>query len=150
VSIVWRLANGRYPPLDGEGARLAGSRWNSAGHYAVYTSESLALCLTESLVHIPGALPRGYLTFKIYVPDDSIEFVDHASLTAGWEDDLIYTREFGDKWLVNRRSLALAVPSVVLPESTNVILNPLHPRASELRLIDQRPFIFDPRLRPKR
>jgi RES domain-containing protein len=149
VSIVWRLANSRYPPLIGEGARLAGGRWNSAGQYAVYTSESLALCLAESLVHIPGALPRGYLTFKIFVPDDSIELLDDASLRAGWEDALAYTRQLGDEWLISRRSLALAVPSVVLPESTNIILNPLHPRAPELSVIDQRPFTFDPRLRPK-
>lgn len=53
MSVVWRLSNGRYPPLDGEGARLAGGRWNSPGQPAVYTSESLALCLAESLVHLP-------------------------------------------------------------------------------------------------
>jgi len=71
VSIVWRLASGRYSPLDGDGARLAGGRWNSAGQLAVYASESVALCLAESLVHITGALPRGYVAFKIYVPDEA-------------------------------------------------------------------------------
>jgi RES domain-containing protein len=149
VSIVWRLANGRYPPLDGEGARLAGGRWNSAGLAAVYTSESLALCLAESLVHITGPLPADYLRFKIYVPDDAIENLNPTSLKNEWEGDLLYTRKPGDKWLTENRSLALAVPAIVLPESTNVILNPRHPRASELRVTDQRPFKFDPRLRPK-
>lgn len=148
MSIVWRLANGRYPPLDGEGARLAGGRWNSAGRAAVYTSESLALCLAESLVHIPGALPLGYTRYKIYVPDDAIEVVTVNSLKRGWQTDLVYTRRFGDKWLREERSLALAVPSVVLSESTNVILNPLHPRATELHIISKGQFRFDPRLRP--
>ena len=59
MSIVWRLASGRYPALDGEGARRAGGRWNSAGQAVVYTSESLALCLAESLVHLSRDLPRG-------------------------------------------------------------------------------------------
>jgi RES domain-containing protein len=149
VSDVWRLASGRYPPLDGEGARLAGGRWNSAGRPAVYTSESVALCLAEALVHIPGALPDGYQSYKIYVPDDEIETLNAKILKRGWATDLVYTRKVGDKWLSEQRSLALAVPSVVLPESTNFILNPLHPHASELRVIDQRPFHFDPRLRPK-
>jgi len=149
VTVVWRLASGRYPPLNGEGARLVGGRWNSSGYAAVYTSESLALCLAESLVHITGPLPRTYLSFKIYVPDDAIEILDISSLESRWEDNLVYTRRLGDEWLNSRRSLALAVPSIMLPESTNIILNPLHPRAAELSVVAQRPFKFDARLRPK-
>ena len=148
MSVVWRLSNGRYPPLDGEGARRAGGRWNSPGQPAVYTSESLALCLAESLVHLPGTLPRGYVGFKIFVPDETIEVLDTSSLSDGWHDDLSFTRTIGDQWLTTQRTLALAVPSVVLPDSTNVLLNPMHPRAQELRILDQQPFAFDPRLRP--
>jgi RES domain-containing protein len=149
VSLAWRLANGRYPPLDGDGARLAGGRWNSPGQSAVYSSESLALCLAEALVHITGSLPRNYIRFKIYVPDDAIEIVELTNLQSRWEDDLAYTRLLGDTWLMEKRSLTLVVPSVVLPESTNIILNPLHPRARELRIIDQQAFVFDPRLGSK-
>lgn len=149
MSLVWRLANGRYPPMDGEGARIAGGRWNSPGQSAVYSSESLALCLAEALVHITGSLPRNYIRFKIYVPDDTIEIFKLTSLKSEWEDDLAYTRMLGDTWLTEKRSVALGVPSVALPESTNMILNPLHPRARELRIIDQRSFVFDPRLGSK-
>jgi len=148
VSIVWRLANGRHPPLNGEGARMAGGRWNSAGRAAVYTSESLALCLAESLVHLPGAMPQGYQSFKIFVPDDAIEVLDITSLIERWQSDLLFTRKIGDQWLTARRSLALVVPSVVIPESSNLLLNPMHSRANELRVMDQQPFTFDPRLRP--
>jgi RES domain-containing protein len=148
VSIVWRLASGRYPALDGEGARRVGGRWNSAGHPAVYTSESLALCLAESLVHLPKDLPRGYQSFKVFVPDDAIEVFDITSLIEGWQSNLLFTRDVGDQWLTARRSLALTVPSVVLPESSNMLLNPMHPRANDLRVMDQQPFTFDPRLRP--
>lgn len=149
MTIVWRLASRHYSPLDGEGARRVGGRWNSSGYAAVYTSESLALCLAESLVHITGPLPRTYLSFKIYVPDDAVEILDMSSLESGWEDKLVYTRSLGDEWLNSRRSLALAVPSILLPESTNIILNPLHPRSAELSIVAQRPFKFDARLRLK-
>lgn len=97
MSFVWRLASGRYPPLDGEGARKAGGRWNSAGHAAVYTSESLALCLAESLVHLPGNLPRGYQSFKIFIPDNGIEVLDPASLIEGWLSNLL----FREMWVTN-------------------------------------------------
>lgn len=147
MSVVWRLASGRYPPLSGDGARMAGGRWNSAGHAAVYTSESLALCLAESLVHLPGSLPRDYHSFKIFVPNDGIEVLDTSSFIEGWQSNLLFTRNVSDRWLTARRSLALVVPSVVLPESSNVILNPIHSRANDLRVMDQQPFTFDPRLR---
>ena len=148
MSIVWRLASGRYRQLDGEGARLAGGRWNSSGQAAIYTSECLGLCLAEALVHLPGALPRDYVAFKVDVPDEAIGTIEGSSLKGGWEQDWAYTRALGDEWLSGKRSLALKVPSAVLPESINLVLNPLHLRANELRVIWQQQFKFDPRLRP--
>jgi RES domain-containing protein len=145
---VWRLASGRYPPLVGEGARLVGGRWNSPGRPLVYASESLALCLAECLVHVTGVLPRDYVAFKIRVPDGDIEELDVKTLKARWESAPARTRAAGDEWLIEERSLALIVPSAVLPESRNVLLNPLHPRAARLRVVSQQPFVFDPRLRP--
>ncbi len=147
---AWRLASGRYPPLAGDGARLVGGRWNSPGRPLVYASESLALCLAECLVHVTGSLPRDYVAFKITVPDVDVEELDVKTLKADWESDLARTRAVGDEWVVEGRSLALVVPSVVLPDSRNVLLNPLHPRAARLRVVSQNPFTFDPRLRPTR
>lgn len=144
---VWRLSSGRYPPLAGEGARLVGGRWNSPGRPLVYTSESLALCLAECLVHIPGGLPRDYVASRISIPDDSVEFGD---LAFDILSPLGITRTFGDGWLAETRTIALRVPSAVLPDSYNVLINPLHPRAGEVRVISQQPFRFDPRLRPPR
>lgn len=144
--IVWGLASGRYPPLTGEGARLVAGRWNSPGRPLVYTSESLALCLAECLVHIPGRLPTNYVAFKISIPDDSVE----AAPDAARQHDLEVTRGFGDTWISKARTLVLRVPSAVLPDSYNVLLNPLHPRAGEVRVVTQQPFQFDLRLRPPR
>lgn len=148
--IVWRLASGRYPPLTGEGARLVGGRWNSPGRPLVYTSESLALCLAECLVHIPGRLPTDYAAFKISIPDDSVEVAEGFAPHPDFWHALENSRAFGDAWLSEARTLALKVPSLVLPDSYNVLLNPLHPRAGKARLVMQQPFQFDPRLRPRR
>lgn len=145
---VWRLASGRYPPLEGEGARLAGGRWNFPGQPLVYTSESVALCLAECLVHVTGPLPRNYQAIEIVVPDEAIEFLDVTAFRRGRQRNLRYTRTLGEQWLATESSLALAVPSAVLPSSTNVLLNPLHPRAGELKVVSRKPFRFDPRLRP--
>jgi RES domain-containing protein len=144
---AWRLASGRYPPLAGEGARLVGGRWDSPGRPLVYASESLALCLAECLVHVTGSLPKDYAAFKIVFPDDGIEELRLRRLKAGWEHDLAQTRAIGDDWLLKGRSLALIVPSVILPDSRNILINPRHPGAARLRLVSRQPFRFDPRLR---
>lgn len=144
---VWRLASGRHPPLSGEGARLVGGRWNSAGRPLVFASETIALCLAEALVHLPGSLPVDYVAVRLEVPDEQLERLDQQLLKQDWTADLGYTRAIGDQWLEQGRSLLLAVPSVVLPASTNILLNPLHSAAPHMKLISETPFLFDPRLR---
>jgi RES domain-containing protein len=146
--LVWRLASSRYPPFSGEGARLVGGRWNSAGQPLVYTSESLALCLAECLVHVTGALPKDYIAIQIRVADKDCSELNAKKLITGWQKDLALTRSLGDTWLASEGSLALIVPSAVLPDSKNILINPRHPRASIVRVVSQKPFTFDPRLRP--
>jgi RES domain-containing protein len=150
VSYVWRLASNHYSPLTGWGSRRAGGRWNSPGLPVVYASTSIAICLAEALVHLPGPLPRNYHRFKISIPDDAFESFDLTSLKSDWDQDQGYTRSIGDEWLREERSLALYVPCAVLPESLNVLINPLHLRMTEVKLVDQGLFTFDPRLRPSK
>ena len=112
----------------------------------MYASESLALCLAEALVHVTGPLPADYVSLRLSVPDDACERLDPMALKSTWRVDLGYTRAIGDQWLEQGRSLALVVPSAVVPESSNVLLNPAHPDAARLAAVAQRPFAFDPRL----
>jgi RES domain-containing protein len=148
VITAWRLASGRYSPLTGEGARLVGGRWNSPGRPLVYASESLALCLAECLVHLPARLPPDYIAFKVAIPEDSLGSIDVEMLSHQWEFDISITRAIGDEWLTGAKTVALTVPSAIVPESRNLLLDPSHPRFAEVHVLEQQPFRFDPRLRP--
>lgn len=153
MPLVWRLAPPEFhAELSGEGARLFGGRWNSPGLRALYTSSHLSLSVLETYVNIPPALRNSLPVFqavKISIPDDAsmtrilpaqlIEF-----LTAS--DPMGASRSIGDGWLRRCDSLVLQVPSVLVPEEDNFIVNPEHPGSSDVRIESTRAFHFDPRL----
>ena len=155
MATVWRLA----PPafareLDGEGSREAGGRWNSPGWRVVYTSSHLSLCVLEVYVHMPRELRDELPEFeavRINVPDDastaeiSIERFEELIATA---DPLAACQAVGDEWLSRTSDLILNAPSVVVPEESNVMLNPAHPKMREVAIVSSRRFRFDPRLVP--
>lgn len=131
--------------FNGEGARLYGGRWNSPGLRAVYTSGSRALCLLETLVHLDTSEPiPDYSLVSVEVAAEDIETLPPA--LAAELADIARTRPHGDHWLRQCRGLALAVPSVIVPEETNYVLNPAHPRFLSLRPGPPKPFVLDDRL----
>jgi RES domain-containing protein len=147
---VWRLSTPLFPPLTGDGARIAGGRWNSPGMPMVYASGHLALAVLEMLVHFnPGELPEMLMAYEIEVPAAAVEMLDLSMLAPGWRATVERTRSIGDQWLRERRSLALGVPSVVVPSAPerNILLNPLHKAAQHLTIISSEAFTFDERLR---
>ncbi len=138
---LWRLAREAHSALDGEGARMFGGRWNSPGRPVVYCAGSAALAILEVRVHLDlplDLLPEDYRLF-------AIETGNRAPLDAppgAWDDP----RGFGDDWLACRRSAIVRVPSILVPEESNLLINPLHPEAPGIQLVSQRPFQFDTRL----
>ncbi len=148
---LWRISD--FPDLSGDGGRRAAARWNSAGHRVVYTSEHPALALLENLAHIeaePNDLPDTYQLLEIDVADDiAAEVIDarHLSKTnANWRSDLAATRALGDEWLVGQRTALLRLPSVILPKSTNLLLNPAHADAKRARIVEVTRPAYDARL----
>jgi RES domain-containing protein len=101
-------------------------------------------------VHLPARLPTDYLAFKVAIPDDAPGSIGTDLLSDDWELDIGVTRAIGDTWLAQAKTVAFAVPSAILPESTNFLINPLHLRFGEVQVLEQQPFRFDPRLRPLR
>jgi RES domain-containing protein len=147
--IVWRLARAVYPALDGEGARRHGGRWNEPGTPVVYTSEHLSLAVLESLVHAdPDLLPDDLTAFQIEVPDEiagpAFAAFEESPPPDTWVDPDVAV-ELGQAWVASGGPV-LVVPSVVVPRERNVLLNPRHDRAVEIRIVGDEPFAFDARL----
>jgi len=135
--------------FDGEGARRYPGRWNTAGVPVVYASSSLSLAALELLVHLDIRHSRVPLhSFAIDIPPRLVETPARASLPPSWNDLLhpAAAQAFGTAWALGLRSLALRVPSVVVPSERNLILNPAHPAFSRIEIAGPEPFAFDPRL----
>lgn len=153
---TWRVVKQRFikSAFSGEGARLAGGRWNPKGLPVVYTASSLALAALETLVHADeDLLPTDLVYFAVDLPDAlSIELVTLDDLPSDWRgypppESL---QEIGATWFAKQTSAVLAVPSAVIPEENNILLNPLHPDFAKLRWGSPHPFQWDPRLRRER
>ena len=136
----WRLCRAPFADLSGQGAALHGGRWNSPGAPMLYMAANAALSLLEVRVHLdlpPDLLPDDYLLLAIGLDGLSLE-----RLEALPENP----RRAGDHWLRDGRTALLDVPSALVPESRNLLLNPRHPDAAGARILHQRRFTFDPRL----
>lgn len=135
--------------FSGQGACNYGGRWNSPGTRVVYCSEHPALAALEKLVHIQDMeqLRQSYSLISVICPQELVETLSQR-LPRNWIGDgcRARLRRIGDQWSASRRSLALIVPSVVLPRSSNILLNPLHPAFVQLQIGRPESFDFDPRL----
>lgn len=147
---IWRIARAAHRALDGEGARLAGGRWNSEGTPVVYASSTLALAALEYLVHVDFEdVPDDLLAMGIDVPDDApVQRLTLKDLPDNWNRVVDHPAclEAGDAWMADGNALLLQVPSALIPEEENVLLNPAHPAAEGVRVEYSRRFAFDPRL----
>jgi len=140
-----------FDPLDGAGGLTSAGRWHHLGTRITYTSQSPSLALLETLVHIVPHRFGERTMLEVEVPNDDVEEVSHALLVqllrdAHADDPEAHTRRFGSAWAKAHRSLALRVPSLVMPHEHNLLLNPLHPRAPEVRVHGREIATLDPRL----
>lgn len=148
---VWRLLTARfaYSAFSGEGARLYGGRWNLKGTAMVYTAGSQSLAMLEMLVQDEPLRAR-YVMLSATLPANlKIERFTPVQLPANWRD--VGARDqlqvIGTDWLKRGSSAALAVPSVVIPNETNYLLNPRHPSMARIVIGKPQEFITDLRLK---
>jgi len=140
---VFRLCTAAYAALDGEGARLYGGRWNSAGKSLVYASEHLSLAVLEYLVHVePDNLPDNLIWLHIRIADNVSKEI-YPKSTAPPE---AIASSFGNAWIEQHRSLLLLVPSAILPMESNVLINPKHREMKKIKILSQKSFSFESRL----
>ena len=149
---LYRITQESYADdLSGNGSRLFGGRWNSEGHYALYTSGSRSLALLETLAHTPVTLFRNkkYILVTVSILDKaSLTIIEAKNLPLNWDTlDIQYvTQKIGDKFLEEQKNLILQVPSVLMPEEYNFVINPLHPMMKQVKITYQREIRFNDRL----
>lgn len=149
---LYRITQESYSnDLSGNGSRIFGGRWNSEGRYALYTSANRSLALLETLAHIPAKFFRNkkYMLVTIFLPDKaSLKFIEETDLPNNWDalDIQHVTQKIGDNFLEEQKDFLLRVPSVLMPEEFNYIINPLHPSMKQVKVIHQREIRFNDRL----
>ena len=156
--VLWRIgvdtAFYTADDLSGKGAEKTGGRWNRPGLPVAYAASSIALAALETVVHLHlENLPLNRYLVRIDVPQDLwAARQSHASagLPVGWDAQPagMVSLDFGDAWLKGRTSALCELPSVIVPEESNVLINPAHPDAARIRATKLRKWLYDVRLRP--
>jgi RES domain-containing protein len=145
---LWRISN--HHSLAGEGALRTPGGWHPRGRRVVYCAQSPAAALLEILVHFETdiqGLPVRYRLFKTEAPDDvNVERVSVAEFPADWPEKTEVTRAVGDGWLTNMPAALLMVPSLIVPETFSVLLNPAHQDAKRIVIIQAGEYAIERRL----
>lgn len=151
---VWRLTRGRHvaSAFSGFGSALYGQRRNSKGVYVFYAASSMALAQLEHSVHVPRTLaPADLVSIAAVVPDDAIVTFDITALPPNWrhEPPPFELGAIGDRWIREATSLAIRLPSAVVPDDWNVLIDPQHSRFREIAVASPERVVFDLRLSRK-
>ncbi|MBN9527897.1 MAG: RES family NAD+ phosphorylase [Alphaproteobacteria bacterium] len=153
---VWRIAadtkDYSADDLTGKGAETTGGRWNEKGTAMLYTATNRALACLETIVHFnAGGLPLNRYLVAIEI-DDSLwkaaKSETAATLPVGWDAEPASRTsiDFGTAWAKASSSLLLSVPSVIVPEEVNILINTRHPDAARIKATKVRRWIYDPRI----
>jgi RES domain-containing protein len=144
ISLCKRAAD-----ISGTGAKLFGGRWNSVGVPMLYLASSRALAALEVLAHLTNIQdPESFCITVFDVPDDSIEEVEKYLLPKDWNTypSPSSLKKMGDSFARNNKTLLLKVPSVIVEDEYNYVMNVNHPHLSKVKIVDSKPFLFDKRL----
>ncbi|MBV8634791.1 MAG: RES family NAD+ phosphorylase [Burkholderiaceae bacterium] len=138
--------------LTGTGAKKSGGRWNRVDTPMVYAASNIALACLETIVHLnASALPLNRYLVSINIPDalwQQAEVFD-AAQHVGWDAEPagIVSLDYGTQWVTAMRSAVLRVPSVIVPEEENVLINPLHADTVRITATKVRKLVYDGRIR---
>lgn len=153
---VWRIATDtpdyEADDLSRAGAKKTGGRWNPKDHPLVYSSETRALACLETVVHLnAGGLPLNRYLVSITIPTrvwKNAQTRTRHSLPVGWDADPAgkTSIQFGAEWMRSMNSALLRVPSVIVPDEYNILINPSHSDAETITAIKIQKWLYDPRL----
>ncbi len=150
---VFRVSKTKYAnDLIGEGARLNGGKWNHKFTSCIYTSENRALALLEYTVNVNiDDIPRNLSMIVLEIPDKNILELSEAELPGDWENipAPFSTKQFGTNLLNAAKKAVLKIPSIVIPEEFNYILNPKHADSKKFKILEIKDLIYDVRIKAK-
>lgn len=150
--IVYRLTRTKFAyDISGEGARLNGGRWNHKGISVVYASESRSLALLEYTVNVNiDDIPRALSIVAIEIPGD-IHIVGVSELPGNWRVSPApgETKDYGTNLLRKVSQPVIKIPSAVILNECNYLLNPLHRKSHQFKITSVEDFIFDVRIKTK-
>ena len=144
---LWRISN--YADLSGIGGVRFPARWHNKGRPIVYTAEHPAGALAEFLAHLDlEDIPASFQLITIEADDAIVPLrLDPRTLAQDWAVNHAVTRKAGDAWLGGGESLLLRVPSVLVPDTFNLLINPLHDDTRRLRIVKAEKVPLDSRFR---
>jgi RES domain-containing protein len=144
--VLWRIS--KHLELNGRGGFTIAGRWHHAGTPVVYLAESPAGALLETCVHTSANdIPPSFTLLKIVGPDLPFEAIELSGLKPGWPGHVEVTRDLGSEWLKSGAAALLRVPSALVPETANFLLNPIHVDAGLFQIKESFLFPFDARLK---
>ena len=146
---AWRIGDpdGAYPIFDGYGSTLYPGRWNKQYIAMIYASLSYSTAMLEKLVHGSGSMPPNQHFIEILIPDNvTYEVVTKDVLPSWASEDGAASKDWGARWILEKRSLLLIVPSIVAREEQNILINPAHEEFGKLTTTFARPVWWDRRL----
>ena len=147
--IIYRLAIEAFKDdLSGIGSKMYGGRWNVPGHAAIYTSENISLAVLEILVNADkNNIPPTYHLLQLNIPDNlPIKIIKPDTLKDKWYSDFEYAQFIGTKFLESETEAILKVPSAIVKQEYNFLLNPLHSDFKKVSIKDSSAFDLDIRL----
>jgi RES domain-containing protein len=146
---AWRIVKEKHATaaFSGEGAAKTGGRWNSRGVPVVYASANRSLAALEMLVHLNPLVVFRYALIRAEFAEDLVERFS-GRLPGDWREEPPppSTKRIGDDWALKGGSVILAVPSIIIPEETNYLINPAHPHFKKILIRKPVLFAFDRRL----
>jgi RES domain-containing protein len=147
--IVYRISNEEYKDdISGSGAAVNGSRWNSMGVRMLYSSEFISLCILESLVHLRQSyIPSSQYLLQIELPQtDNFKEISVEKINKNWNKETAYTQWMGDQFINSKISLVLKIPSAIVPQEHNFLINPLHKDFKKIKIVGSELLELDKRL----
>ena len=148
---IYRLTASRYvdTAFSGEGTRRVGGRWTPPGYRVVHAASSIALAVLETLVHVDPSVMPAHRVIPVDIPEAiPVTTIEVADLPDDWRrtPPSLSLRKIGKAWLDAGETAVMQVPSVIVPEESNYLVNPLHADFTQLAIRAPAPFGIDGRL----